>query len=288
MFPTSILQGTYNQSSGSGIADLTAPGTESIFGFQANGNGAANIIFTSSNQTTPVEAKRLYLGASSTSDDVNASLAVYFTGSLQVGTVLYSNSGKTTTLATTWGSSYMTNDIAQFAVLPDGSNWTLLSGADPTNFYWISMQKSNSTVTAITENANVTTNVLKDVGTNTSGVPNSSYGGFVLNGTAYGSHTAALAATLSSSTGLGLFYDGPGSYPKTNDRTYVTNTSVQSGVWGGAGWAPFTKAGASIDFAVKFGNASNSGSNIGTIPSNNNLWIEEIRNSSGNVVTEIT
>jgi hypothetical protein len=57
MFPTSILQGTYNQSGG-GIDPITAPGTGSFLGVSASGN--QNITFTSSNQTTPVEAKRLY------------------------------------------------------------------------------------------------------------------------------------------------------------------------------------------------------------------------------------
>lgn len=288
MFPASILQGTYNQSSGSGsgIDPITAPGTGSYLGIQAS--GAQSIIFTSSNQTTPVEAKRLYLEASNTSDDVSTSLQVYFTGSLQVGTVLYSNSGKTTTLASTWGNTYMTNDYVQFAMLPDGSNWFNLSGSDPVNFYWISMQKSNSTVTAITENANVTTNVLKNVGTDTNGSPNSSYGGFVLNNTAYGSYTAALAADLSSALVLGVFYDGPGSYPKKFDRTYVSNTSVQSGIWGGIGWHPFTKTGSVIDYAVNFGYASYNGASVGALPTNGDLWINEIRNSSGNEVTEIT
>jgi len=74
MFPASILQGTYNQSSGSGIDPITAPDTGSFLGIQAS--GPQSIIFTSSNQTTPVEAKRLYLEASNTSDDVSLSLQV--------------------------------------------------------------------------------------------------------------------------------------------------------------------------------------------------------------------
>ena len=286
MFPTSILQGTYNQSSGGAIDPITAPGTGSYLGVSASGN--QNIVFTSSNQTTPVEAKRLYLGASNTSDDVYGGLQIYFTGSLQVGTVLYSNSGKTTTLASTWESTYMTNDYVQFAMLPDGSNWFNLSGSDPANFYWVSMQKSNSTITAITENANVTTNVLKDVSTDTNGSPNSSYGGFVFTSSAYASYTTALAANLSSALGFDLFYDGPGGYPKKFDRTYVTNTSVQSGIWNGIGWHPFTKTGSSVDYAVQMGFASANGASTGALPSNGDLWINEIRNSSGNEVTEIT
>ena len=285
MFPTSILQGTYNQSGG-GIDPITAPGTGSFLGVSASGN--QNITFTSSNQTTPVEAKRLYLGASNTSDDVYGSLQIYFTGSLQVGTVLYSNSSKTTTLASTWGDTYMTNDYVQFAMLPDGSNWFNLPGSDPANFYWVSMQKSNSTITAITENANVTTNALKDVSTDTNGSPNSSYGGFVFTGSAYASYTTALAANLSSALDFDLFYDGPGSYPKKFDRTYVTNTSVQSNIWNGIGWHPFTKTGSAVDYAVQVGYASVNGTSIGALPGNGNLWINEIRNSSGNEVIEIT
>lgn len=286
MFPTSILQGTYNQSSGGAIDPITAPGTGSVLGVRAS--GSSSILFTSSNHTTPVEAKRLYLGASNTSDDVDSGLQIYFTGSLQVGTVLYSNSGKTTTLASTWGSTYMTNDYVQFAMLPDGSNWFNLSGSDPANFYWVSMQKSNSTVTAITENANVTTNVLKDVSTDTNGSPNSSYGGFIFTGGEYASYTTALAANLSSALGFDLFYDGPGSYPKKFDRTYVVNTNVQSSIWYGIGWYAFTKTGSSVDYAIQMGYASANGASSGAIPKNGSLWINEIRNSSGNEVTEIT
>jgi len=293
MFPASILQGTYNQStgSGSGIDDITAPGTGTYLGLRAQNGNFVDLIFTSSNHQTPTEAKRLY--ATSESPDISFGISSFFTGSLQVGTVLYSNSQKTTTLTTTYGDQYITNDYAQFAILPDGGVWPSLQGSDPSNFYWITMQKSNSTVTAITENVNVTTNTLKDVGTNTNGLPNSSYGGFVLNNSAYNSHTAALAASLTSSQNLATFYDGPGNYPKTHDRVYAANTGQQSFaalIWGGIGWHPFTKTGSSIDYAVQMGYASTSGANSNTLPrqQSSDLWISEIRNSSGNIVTEIT
>jgi hypothetical protein len=292
MFPASILQGTYNQSSGSGsgIDPITAPGTGTVLGHYVQNGNFVDLIITSSNNQTPIEAKRLY--ATSESPDISTGLYAYFSGSLQVGTVLYSGSSQATTFAGAYTSGYMTNDYAHFAMKPDGGAWGG-SQPDPSNFYWITIQKSNSTVTAITENVNVTTNVLKDVGTNTNGLPNSSYGGFVLNNSAYNSHTAALAASLTSSQNLATFYDGPGNYPKTHDRVYVANTGQQSFaalIWGGIGWHPFTKTGSSIDYAVQMGYASTSGANSNTLPraQNSDLWISEIRNSSGNIVTEIT
>ena len=297
MFPTSILQGTYNQSSGSGsgIDPITAPGTGTALGYYVQNGNFVDLIITSSNNQTPVEAKRLY--TTSESPDISTDLYAYFSGSLQVGTVLYSSSSQATTFASAYTSGYMTNDYAQFAMKPDGSAWGG-SQPDPSNFYWITLQKSNSTVTAITENANVTTNVLKDVTTNTSGLPNSSYGGFVLrypfNGGEYTSYTAALAASLTSSDNLAAFYDGPGNYPKIYDRLYLSNTgqfSFWASIHGGqTGWYPFTKTGSSIDYAVQMGYASTSGANSSTLPraQSSDLWISEIRNSSGNIVTEIT
>ena len=289
MFPSSILQGTYNQSGGGvdPVTDpITAPATGTFFGLRAENGASTDVIFTSSNNQTPIEAKRLY--STSNTPDVDSSIQGYFTGSLQVGTILYSNSAKTATLASTWGNSYMTNDYAQFAMLPDGSNWFNLAASDPANFYWISLQKSNSTVTAITENANVTANALKDVSSTTTGTPPSSHGAFVLTSTPYTSYSNALAATVSSGSDFDLFFDGPGTYPKKYDRTYITNTSLASNIWGGRGWVAFTKSGTAIDYAVKFDYASYNALLVGALPSNSNLWINEIRNSSGTEVNEIT
>lgn len=288
MFPASILQGTYNQSSG-GIDPITAPATGTFFGFRAENGASTDVIFTSSNNQTPVEAKRLY--STSNTPDVDSSIQGYFTGSLQVGTILYSNSGKTTTLASTWGNSYMTNDYAQFAMLPNGSNWFNLGASDPANFYWISIQKSNSTVTAITENANVTANTLKDISSTTTGTPPSSHGAFVLASAAYTSYSNALAAAINSGSNFDLFFDGPSTYPKKYDRTYVSSTGLASSIWGTGvvgGWFAFTKSGTAIDYAVKFDYASYNGQGVGALPSNSNLWITEIRNSSGTEVNEIT
>lgn len=246
------------------------------------------LISTSSNHQTPTEAKRLY--ATSDSPDMAGSLYAYFSGTFQVGTVLYSSPSQATTFAGAYTAGYMTNDYAHFAVKADGGSW---AGSDPSNFYWVTIQKSNSTVTAITENINVSANVLKDVGTNTSGLPNSSYGGFVLNNSAYNSYTTALAASLTSSQNLSVFYDGPGSYPKTHDRIYTASTGQQSfaaTIPGGIGWHPFTTTGSSIDYAVQIGYASSSGTNSNTLPRANStdLWISEIRDSNGNIVTQIT
>lgn len=285
MFPASILQGTYNQSSGSS-SPITAEGSAALGYYVQNGN-YVDLIITSSNHQTPTEAKRLY--TTSDSPDIAGSLYAYFSGTFQVGTVLYSGSSQTTTFVY---PAYMTNDYAHFAIKADGGSWGG-SAPDPSNFYWVTIQKSNATVTAITENINVSTNALKDVGTNTNGLPNSSYGGFVLNNSAYNSYTTALAASLTSSQNLAAFYDGPGNYPKTYDRIYTANTGQSSFaalIWGGVGWHPFTKTGSSIDYAVQMGYASSNGLNANTLPraQNSDLWISEIRNSSGNIVTEIT
>jgi len=288
MFPASILQGTYNQTSG-GIDPITAPATGTFFGFTAENGGSTDVIFTSSNNQTAVEAKRLY--STSNTPDVNSSIQGYFTGSLQVGTVLYSNSSKTTTLAETWGNSYMTNDYAQFAMLPDGSNWFDLSTGDPSNFYWISLQKSNSTITTISENATVIANTLNDVSSTTTGTPPSTHGAFILASAAYTSYSNALAAGINSGSNFSLFFDGPGTYPRKYDRTYVTSTGLASSIWGTGpvdGWFAFTTNGSSITHAVKMGYASYNGALVGALPSNSNLWITEIRNSSGTEVTEIT
>lgn len=266
---------------------ITASGSAQLGYLVQNGTNGF-LISTSSNHQTPTEAKRLY--ATSDSPDMAGSLYAYFSGTFQVGTVLYSSPSQATTFAGAYTAGYMTNDYAHFAVKADGGSW---AGSDPSNFYWVTIQKSNSTVTAITENINVSANVLKDVGTNTSGLPNSSYGGFVLNNSAYNSYTTALAASLTSSQNLSVFYDGPGSYPKTHDRIYTASTGQQSfaaTIPGGIGWHPFTTTGSSIDYAVQIGYASSSGTNSNTLPRANStdLWISEIRDSNGNIVTEIT
>ena len=82
MFPASILQGTYNQSSGSGsgIDPITAPGTGTVLGYYVQNGNFVELIITSSNNQTPVEAKRLY--TTSESPDINTGLYAYFSGSL--------------------------------------------------------------------------------------------------------------------------------------------------------------------------------------------------------------
>lgn len=264
----------------------------------------SDINFQSNEHTTPAESKRLWnLG----NNQITSSLQFYpdtYTGvagqtTLSSGVVLY---GDTTFTTLAYDTSYYPrekrNTYAYYAI---NSGATNQYGQNPASIdYWVKIDTATSTIVHVYADADVTANTLKDVTSNLwQGGTIGTNGAFFFGdgNTSHTAYTGALNANISNQDyGYQLYVDSEDKYPKVGDRTYITATSQDSGIWGGGvgSWFPFlvegTTSSDSVSYAIQLDYASYDGSNISTTSpgASNNLFITEIRDSNGNIVTQIT
>ena len=255
------------------------------------------ITFASNEHTTPAESKRLWNLGSGTIDQ-NWQLYPN-TSTLAAGTVLYGDSGLTT-LA--YDPAYFSiqdtrNTYAYYIINSNATNQYQVNPASVD--YWVKVDTATSTILHIYADADVTANTLKNVTSNVgSGGTVGPNGAFFFGDGNYGyaSYTGALNANISNQDyGHQLYVDSEDKYPKVGDRTYLSPTLNDSGIYQFTNgyWYPFlvegTTSSGSVSYAVQFGNASYDGGTSNTAPGNsNNEFITEIRDSNGNIVTQIT
>ena len=276
---------------------VTPASSQAILGYKTNGTSSNSINFQSNEHTTPAESKRLW----SLGDNIISGLFGFYpdTANLEVGTVLYADSGLTQLAYSNMGWPTETrNTYAYYIINSNASNQYLQNPASVD--YWVKVDTATSTILYIYTDAEITANTLKNhtsnIGTGGTIGPNGAF--FFQNGaqSGYSTYADALNVNLSGQdNGYTIYTDAEDKYPKLGDRPYVSTSTSQTGMWGySRSWHPFllegTTSSGSVQYAVKFDYASYDGSNIATTspgPSNN-LFITEIRDSNGNSVTQIT
>lgn len=277
---------------------VTPSSSQSLFAFNTSepNNPNNNITFISNEHTTPAESKRLWNQGDGI---VDSSLQLYpNTSTLAAGTVLYANSSLTTlAYDPSWWVRDTRNSYAYYMI---NSNATNQYNVNPASVdYWVKVDTATSTILHIYADADVTANTLKDVISNlwqggTIG-PNGAF--FFGDGNdGYTSYTGALNANISNQDyGRSIYTDAEDKYPKVGDRTYLLPTVNDSQIWGHTSgrWYPFllegTTSSGSVQYAVQFDYASYNGATNSTSPGGfNDVFITEIRDSNGNIVTQIT
>lgn len=272
---------------------VTPASSGALFGFQTD----SDLKFQSNEHTTPAESKRLWnLG-----NNTITGLYQFYpdTANLAAGTKLYVDYANTSLAYDV--NQYPNDTRNSYAYYIINSNASNQWNQNPASVdYWVKVDTSNSTIVYIYTDASVTANTLKDVTSNVgSGGTVGTNGAFFFGdgNTGYSTYQGALGANISNQDyGYQLYVDSEDKYPKIGDRTYVTTTNKDSGIWGGSAgyWFPFllegTTSSGSVQYAVQVNYASYNGSNIATTSpgSSNNLFITDIKDTNGNSVTQIT
>lgn len=308
MFPTNILQGTYNQSNGNNggssipeISSITFSGTMQVSmaeGRYASGS-SSDIYYGSAYFSYPTESKRLMELCAY--DYHNAGLNVYIgdqngntVNNLQAGVILYGNSNRTQLLTSFVGTSgfYGTSEFLHIPMSYNGTFVTISSLTPTDDFVWIKMRRSTNEVIALYSNLDVTSNTLKDVSQQTSLNSISQHGMLLVPANAtqtitpYSTYQDALNQNISYSLAQGNIWYGLASEsnrPGLQDQFYQYQSNQYDAYFFNAKWYPFvvSSTATSVEYAIELDVSGN-------IPTANDVFITEIRDAGGNTVTQIT